>query len=62
MLSPYKLKARLSTVKQGKPRIKIGIQLYKTPRNRFVMDVQKLSGEMFPFLDVCSSLMAELRL
>ena len=42
--------------------IKMGLQLYKTPRNRYVLDVQKLFGETFIFMNLCSKLMMELRI
>ncbi len=41
--------------------VKMGLQLYKTPRNRYVLDVQKLYGETFVFMNVCARLMTELR-
>ena len=42
--------------------VKMGLQLYKTPRNRYVLDVQKLFGETFIFMNLCSQLMTELRI
>jgi len=70
VLSVYKLKARYppqllnkdgSSVHKNQI-VKIGIQLYKTPRNLFVLDIQKLYGEMFLFMDACANLTTELKL
>jgi len=41
--------------------VKIGLQLYKTPRNLYVLDVQKLYGEMFLFMSACNSILTELK-
>jgi hypothetical protein len=42
--------------------VKMGLQLYKTPRSRYVLDVQKLYGETFVFMNLCARLMTELRI
>lgn len=71
VLSVYKLKARhppgLLDPVTGKPVpknqvIKLGIQLYKTPRNVFVLDLQKLFGEMFLFMHFCSLIISEIKI
>jgi 5'-AMP-activated protein kinase catalytic alpha subunit len=77
ILSPYKLKARYppqpdvaelsladdNAVVPAPPKlVKMGLQLYKTPRSRYVLDVQKLFGETFVFMNLCARLMTELRI
>ena len=35
-------------------------QLYKAPRNRYVLDIEMVDGQLFQFLDLCASLLGEL--
>ena len=66
VLNPFKLKARcaLSCMNRGESTthvVKVGFQLYRA-RNLFVIDVQKLHGQIFPFMDLCAQIAKELRL
>ena len=42
------------------PVLKIEIQLYTVARGRRLVDFQLLEGDLFPYLDLCSRLMAEI--
>lgn len=57
MLAPFKLKT-LYEVQPGLNSpldVKIGLQLYKSSRhNGYVIDLQKISGQAFPFMDLCA--------
>eukprot|EP00741_Cyanophora_paradoxa_P023685 tig00021612_g22879.t1 len=41
--------------------MKIMVQLYKVHDTRYLLDIQKMYGGTFPFLDFCSKLIGELR-
>lgn len=41
--------------------LKISIHLYKTPRNQYIVDVQKTYGQTFLFMDLCGQLLHWLR-
>lgn len=41
--------------------LKISIQVYKTPRNLYVIDVNKVFGQTFLFLDVTGKVFTELK-
>jgi len=74
VLTPYKLKARhifmpsipssalSSTPPVSLPThtVKIGLQLYRS-KNLFVIDIQKLQGYLFPFMDLCASVVNDLQ-
>jgi len=70
ILSLYKLKCRHPAGlkdRDGRPCdasqvIKVAITLYKAPKGGLVLDVQKLFGQTFLFLDFASKLVCELRL
>jgi len=34
------------------------LQIYKAPRNQIVLDVEKLFGDVFPFMQLCSSIVS----
>jgi len=42
--------------------VKLGLQLYKVVDDQYLLDVKRLEGDIFPFMDVCSSLLCELKL
>jgi len=60
VIGPFMLRCRnsISAAKQ----VKIALQLYKVNEKRYLLDVKKLEGETFPFFDVCSKLLSELKL
>jgi len=75
VLTPYKLKARhifmppipSSALSSTPPinlptpqTVKIGLQLYRS-KNMFVIDIQKLQGYLFPFMDLCASVVSDLQ-
>jgi len=42
--------------------VKMGLQLYRTPRGLLLLDLHKLFGSTFLFLDLCARITHELRL
>lgn len=68
-LTLYKLKARHPVGlkdKDGRPCdpnhvLKLAINLYKTPKNLVCLDIQKLFGPTFLYLDMCSKLLNEIQ-
>lgn len=42
--------------------VKLGLQLYKVMEDQYLLDVKRLEGDVFPFMDVCSALLCELKL
>lgn len=42
--------------------VKLGLQLYKVMEDQYLLDVKRLDGDIFPFMDVCSTLLCELKL
>lgn len=42
--------------------VKLGLQLYKVMEDQYLLDVKRLDGDIFPFMDVCSALLCELKL
>lgn len=42
--------------------VRLGLQLYKVVEDQCLLDVKRLSGDIFPFMDMCSSLLCELKL
>lgn len=34
--------------------VKLGVQLYKNWSSGYVIDLQKISGQAFPFMDMCT--------
>ncbi|KAJ1624168.1 SNF1-related protein kinase [Pavlovales sp. CCMP2436] len=42
--------------------VKLGLQLYKVMEDQYLLDVKRLEGDIFPFMDVCSALLCELKL
>lgn len=41
--------------------VKIDLHLYKVQRGIFVMDLQRVSGDLFSFMNLCSRIIAELK-
>ena len=42
-------------------KVKVGLQLYKVQEGSYLLDIRKVDGEVLPFMDVCSMLLAELK-
>jgi 5'-AMP-activated protein kinase catalytic alpha subunit len=42
--------------------VKLGLQLYKVMEDQYLLDVKRLDGDIFPFMDICSALLCELKL
>jgi len=66
LITPFKLKARyVYPAAPGSPTgaqtVKMGLQLYRA-RTVYMIDVQKLHGHVFPFMDLCASVVSEIRL
>jgi hypothetical protein len=69
-MSLYRLKARYPVGlkdKEGRAVdpaqvVKLGLQVYRTPRGQYVVDIQKLFGQTFTFLDFCSRIVTDLKL
>ena len=40
----------------------MGLQLYKIQEDSYLLDIRKVDGDVLPFMDVCSLLLAELKL
>eukprot|EP01113_Clastostelium_recurvatum_P013348 TRINITY_DN1703_c1_g1_i2.p1 TRINITY_DN1703_c1_g1~~TRINITY_DN1703_c1_g1_i2.p1 ORF type:complete len:735 (-),score=153.79 TRINITY_DN1703_c1_g1_i2:655-2571(-) len=57
---PYQLRCR--HMMDGKCPIKMTLQLFKVSDHRYLLDVKKIDGEIMPFFDLCSKLLAELNL
>jgi len=68
--SLYRVKARYPVALKtpdGRPCdvsqvLKLSIQVYKNPRNLYVVDIQKVYGQTFLFLDLCGRMTAEWRI
>jgi 5'-AMP-activated protein kinase, catalytic alpha subunit len=67
VLGPYRLRAKYVYQPSGQnnskylpdaKHVKIGLQLYRA-RNLYVLDVHKLYGELFTFLDLCMALLLD---
>ena len=43
-------------------KVKVGLQLYKIQEDSYLLDIRKVDGDVLPFMDVCSLLLAELKL
>lgn len=41
--------------------VKFEVQLYKTPENKYLLDLQRVSGPQLLFLDLCAAFLAQLR-
>ncbi|CEP02939.1 hypothetical protein PBRA_002906 [Plasmodiophora brassicae] len=56
MLAPYKLKTMMMPSSESTPLkdVKLGVQLYKNWSSGYVIDLQKISGQAFPFMDMCT--------
>eukprot|EP01112_Ceratiomyxa_fruticulosa_P014335 TRINITY_DN40_c0_g1_i1.p1 TRINITY_DN40_c0_g1~~TRINITY_DN40_c0_g1_i1.p1 ORF type:complete len:544 (+),score=74.93 TRINITY_DN40_c0_g1_i1:255-1886(+) len=57
---PYQLRCR--SLLDGKHPIKVTLQLFKVSEHRYLLDIKKIEGEIMPFFDICSKLLAELNL
>lgn len=42
--------------------LRFEIMIYKVREDEYVLDVQRLEGELFLFLDVCGRLLGDMRL
>jgi len=60
IITAYNVRCRRADTDKTKS-LKLSVQLYKVHDARFLLDIQKLKGATFPFMDVCSRLMHELR-
>lgn len=60
VLTPFKLKARF-IFPNSQESIKFGFQLYRV-KSVCMIDVQKLHGHLFPFMDLCAAIVADIRL
>lgn len=47
--------------RDGQGAVKFEIQLYKTREDKYLLDLQRLQGPHFVFMDLCASFLAELR-
>lgn len=72
---PYNIKARMELPAPSGPTapplppgateprvLKFELQLYRMKEERYILDMQRLEGDLMSFMDVCGRLLAELRL
>lgn len=51
-----------NTATQKKDEVKVGLRIYKNADGSYLVDMRKLAGDMFPFLDACFKIYSHLRL
>jgi len=49
-------------VRRERQAVGIQLQIYKAPRNQVVLDIEKMFGDVFPFLQLCSSIISRISL
>eukprot|EP01027_Heterolobosea_sp_BB2_P014075 GEZU01020255.1.p1 GENE.GEZU01020255.1~~GEZU01020255.1.p1 ORF type:complete len:481 (-),score=102.38 GEZU01020255.1:218-1660(-) len=48
--------------RQQAPNIQVGLRVYKCQEGGYLLDVRKLAGDTFPFMDFCARLYSKIRL